>query len=40
MTAKVTEIAYPFDTDYKDDSHEILKVLHVEEEDDDDEEEA
>ena len=29
------KIAYPVDADYKDDSKEILKVLHVEEEDDD-----
>ena len=35
----MTEIAYPVDADYKDDSKEILKVLQVEEEDDDDEEE-
>ena len=40
LSAKVAEIAYPIDTDYKDDSNEILKVLQVEEEDDDDEEEA
>ena len=39
-SAKVSEIAYPFDADYKDESKEILKVLQVEEEDDDDKEEA
>ena len=40
LSAKVAEIAYPADADYKDDSNEILKVLQDEEEDDDDEEEA
>ena len=40
LSAKVAEIAYPVDTDYKDDSNEIKKVLQDEEEDDDDEEEA
>ena len=39
LSAKVAEFAYPVDTDYKDDSNEILKVLQ-DEEDDDDEEEA
>ena len=40
LSAKMAEIAYPVDADYKDDSNVILKVLQVEEEDDDDEEEA
>ena len=40
LSAKVAEIAYPVDDDYKDDSNEILKMLQVEEDDDDDEEEA
>ena len=39
LSAKVAEIAYPVDADYKDDSKEILKVQ-VEEDDDDDEEDA
>ena len=40
LSAKMAEIAYPVDADYKDDSKEILKVLHVKEEDNDDKEEA
>ena len=40
LSAKVSEIAYLVDVDYKDDSKEILKVLQVEEEDDGDKEEA
>ena len=40
LSAKVAEIAYPVDADYKDESNEILKVLQVDEEDDDDEGEA
>ena len=40
LSAKVAEIAYPVDADYKDDSKVILIVLQVEEEDDDDEKEA
>ena len=39
LSAKVAEIAYPIDADYKDDSKEILKVLQVEEDDDDEDEE-
>ena len=38
LSAKVVEIAYPVDDDYKDDSKEILKMLQVEEDDDDEEE--
>ena len=33
LSAKVAEIAYPVDADYKDDSKEILNLLQVEEED-------
>ena len=33
----MAEIAYPIDTDYEEDSKEILKVLQVQEEDDDEE---
>ena len=40
LAAKVSEIAYPVDAGYKDDSKEILKVLQVEEEYGDDKEEA
>ena len=40
LSAKLAEIAYPVDADYKDDLKEILKVLQVEEDDDDDEEDA
>ena len=40
LSAKVAEIAYPVDADYKDDSKEILKVIQLEEDDDDDEEDA
>ena len=32
LSAEVSEIAYPIDDDYKDDSKDILKVLQVEEE--------
>ena len=38
LSAKVAEIAYPVDADYKDGSEDILKVLQVEEDDDDEEE--
>ena len=31
LSAKVVEIAYPVDADYKDDSKEILKVLNKKE---------
>ena len=40
VSAKVAEMAYSVDVDYKDDSKEILKVLQVEEDVDDDEEDA
>ena len=38
LSAKVAEIVYPVDDDYKDDSKEILKMLQVEDDDDDDKE--
>ena len=41
LSAKVAEITYPVDSDYKDDSSkDILKSLQVEEEDDNDKEES